>query len=443
VCGEDDARGAVMHLLLIAYEYPPVESAQGLRWGYLARELARRGHTLDVVSADLDDAPIPRFARPGIVQWRAFAGPFVGMARRIARRGQAVRAKERPEAAARGTAGERVYRAMRALLDRILVPDVRTEWLPFGLRRAREAVAQRRPHALIASHEPGVDLAIARRLAREFGLPVLADLGDPMLASYAPRWRRRLDAWFERRWLSCVDAICVTTAGTRELLLARLPALRRIPFEVIGQGFDPAGPDASISTSFDPARLELLYTGTLYADFRDPQPLLDALPALPRARLTVIGSLHGMSAARLHAHPQVRYLGRMPHGEVLATQRHADVLVNIGNRDDVQVPGKLFEYFGAARPVLHLAQTTGDPSVALLHSRRRGVGVACRTGDVQGALQRLDGTRTQIDARFDLGDAAVAEFSWPRLALRVERLLQQLLDRPADELAARQKVDAG
>src|SRR5690606_21504818 len=42
-----------MQILLIAYEFPPSPSPQSLRWAYLARHLADRGHRISVLTIHL------------------------------------------------------------------------------------------------------------------------------------------------------------------------------------------------------------------------------------------------------------------------------------------------------------------------------------------------------------------------------------------------------
>lgn len=423
-----------MRLLLIAYEFPPVESAQGLRWGYLARALAARGHRIDVLTARLSDAAHPLARVPGVIVHPVFAGPFVGGAAALARRWRGAGGGASSAAASgRAAVSERVYRGLRRGLDQVLVPDVRTEWLPWARAAARRLCAAQRPDAVIASHEPGVDLALAAGLARTHRLPWLADLGDPMLSVYAPRWRRWLEARFERRWLGSVGAWCVTTGGAQALLERRLPWLAQRPSDVVSQGYDPQPSTVAESpVDFSAERLELLFTGTLYAAFRDPSALVEALAAVPRARLTVIGALDGIDPLRFASHPQVRYLGRLGHDAVRAAQRAADVLVNIGNRDDSQMPGKVFEYLGSGRPVLHLAQSEGDPTAHWLRTHAAGLVAPLRADAIAALLARLAADPGSVlPARTAALDRAVQAHSWPALAARVEALLLQLVDRGA------------
>lgn len=416
-----------MRILLIAYEYPPIESAHGLRWGYLASELALRGHEVQVLSARLGLDDGEEFRSPRINLTRCFAGPYVGLANWVA---SSLPRSRGATATSPGQAGlvTRVYQGLRRCLDQLWVPDVRSEWLPFAWRTLCRLVHDFRPELLIASHEPGVDLALAWRASRRFGLPWLADLGDPMLSPYAPRWRRPLEAWLERRWLATAGHLTVTTESARQTLLERLQRTES-SVHVLPQGFDPTPPNHASAIEFDSDRLELVYTGTLYGAFRDPAPLLEALAVEPRARLTFAGSLHGVAHERLASHPQVRNLGRLPHAQVRALQRQADVLVNFGNLQDLQVPGKLFEYFGAGRPVLHISQSETDPVTPLVMVRRRGLVARAKVDAVSASLLQLAGLKAcgGLQGAFDLDPRAVSDYSWPALAEKLDELCAGLI----------------
>ncbi|HRX99795.1 MAG: glycosyltransferase [Rhodanobacteraceae bacterium] len=420
-----------MKLLVIAYEFPPLESAHGIRWGYLAAELAIRGHSVTVITSDIVRGTVaaPFGSLCNVVQ--VFPGPFVGASRWLSE--IFLRRNDHPENGKKEgghspTLVDRCYRFLRWIGGQMLVPDVRTEWLPWGFFAARRAIREERPDVIIASHEPGVDLAIARRLRRAFGIPVLADLGDPVVSPYTPDWRRWLDARLERRWLEGVAAVSVTTRQTRDLLRSRVPSLKDVPVEVLTQGFDarPVAPSLSV-VPFEKGLLELLYTGTLYARFRSPAPLLEAVQQVPDVRLTVAGHLDGIDPRVLESCSSVRYVGRLTHEQVKAAQREADVLLNIGNDFGVQIPGKLFEYLGAGRPIMHLASTRDDASVEIIRDLRCGVVLA--TDDTDGIVNALK----EMRARKSRGELAAThgglamQYSWQGIAGRLESMLLGLV----------------
>jgi hypothetical protein len=227
-----------------------------------------------------------------------------------------------------------------------------------------------------------------------------------------------------------VSAATVTTEATQSLLIGRLESLRRVPVEVVPQGFHAGKEPVSAPVDFRSDILELLFTGTLYAGFRSPAGLLEAMRGLEGVRLTLVGHLEGMGQDAFG--PNVRFLGRLPHAIVREAQRRADVLVNIGNDDNVQIPGKLFEYLGAARPVLHLSSGAGDPSAALLAQVRRGHVVPSRDAlAIRKLLQAWAvAGRSGPEAGVDLGPGAVEHYAWPRLAEQVERLLLRIVPAP-------------
>ena len=59
----------------------------------------------------------------------------------------------------------------------------------------------------------------------------------------------------------------------------------------------------------------------------------------------------------------VRHVGALPRGGALALQRAADVLLLITSRNAGEATGKLFEYLGAERPILALAEGNEAASV--------------------------------------------------------------------------------
>jgi len=58
--------------------------------------------------------------------------------------------------------------------------------------------------------------------------------------------------------------------------------------------------------------------------------------------------------------------GPVPAETARTMQAQADVLLNLGNAVDNQLPSKLFDYFAAGKPVLHLCVIENDPALPYL-----------------------------------------------------------------------------
>lgn len=424
-----------MRILLIAYEFPPSASPQSLRWSYLVRELALAGHEVHVLTIDLGGSTPGLPTLPDSVRvHRSYAGPMRGL---VARRRKRRQQRMQQPAAVAGTPMPsrglirpgwklRLSEQLQKLAGYLCFPDLRGEWRPWGRRALNVELQRLRPDVVISSHEPATTLELGL-LARQAGFAWVADLADPVLAAYTlPRWRSRALA-LEHAVCTTADRVLVTADSAGRLLRQRHGP--GVPIERLTQGFDDRFPDSDAlpaTTLFDPGRLELLYTGSFYS-FRRPEALLAAVCGNPLVRLTIAAVVipHSLRlACRLHPE-QIRLLGFLPHTDTLQLQRQADVLISIANQDAAQVPGKLYEYLGAARPILHLVDGGADAPAQIILRYRRGHSCGNNVDAIARILAALAQAKQEqrLDASFDLGRAAVAEFGWSRLARRLEGVL--------------------
>ena len=147
-----------MKILLIAYEFPPSHSPQSLRWAYLARSLAIRGHQLDVLTAHLGQDPTGLPGLPDSIRiHRTFAGPLRGSL------AAARDSRHRPigeNTASKGTWMQSASSRIQATAATLLFPDIRGEWLPWGKRKLGELLDTIAPDVVISSHEPATTLEL-------------------------------------------------------------------------------------------------------------------------------------------------------------------------------------------------------------------------------------------------------------------------------------------
>ncbi len=431
-----------MRVLLIAYEFPPSPSPQSLRWAYLSRELVALGHEVHVLTADADQRTPGLPALPeGLRVHRTFAGPVRGTLalhqkyrQRHPRRAPARASADAAPTPAAGlpTAQRRSWKLrlvefVQAVGAFVYFPDLRGEWRYWGRRALRRLVEELDPDVVIASHEPATTLELALGLGRERRW--IADLGDPVLAPYTPGRRQGRSRRIERKVCSQAAAITVTSQGTAALLRDRHH--RKHDIHVLTQGFDTGPAEPLQAGVFEAGRLELLYTGSLYA-FRRIDALLAAVVSTPGARLSIAGigiPPHVLSFARAHPE-QIRLLGFVPHLTARALQRQSDVLVNLANDDPVQVPGKFYEYLGAGRPILHLGDCA-DPVGQRMGALRRGWICAQEAGTIAGLLAKLVQAKAarKLDDGLQLDLEDVAEHSWQWLGMQLDAIVRAVVAR--------------
>ena len=430
-----------MRLLLIAYEFPPSPSPQSLRWTYLARELDLLGHEVHVLTADLGGETPGLPALPTRIRvHRTYPGPVRGMLAYLRKRRQrkidaglvSIQDGEQEvsglETVIRPPRNwkQRVSEGIQTVAQYIHFPDIRGEWRPWGRSALHRLLTKMDPDVVISSHEPATTIELALQAKRR-GFPWIADLGDPVLASYTPaRWRRRSED-IERAMCREADLLTVTTDATVELMQRRYG--REHGFLVLPQGHDSRRvPGASAGVSFEQGRLELLYTGSFYL-FRRPDALLAGLLAVPEARLTIaaITVPESVLEAARRAPSQIRLLGFRPHGAILDLQRSADLLVNIANDDMTQIPGKVNEYLGARRPLLNLGPGD-DPVSRVITHLKRGWNCTNEADAIADCLRKrlADKSAGDLDLNLDLSPGCVDDVSWSAIAARLDTAMARI-----------------
>lgn len=117
------------------------------------------------------------------------------------------------------------------------------------------------------------------------------------------------------------------------------------------------------------SRLRCVFVGSLYPELRTPHYALELFCALNDPNLELVfvgGGWENYPADLLKPHQKILgdrliVTGPLPAKQAAEELAKADVLLSLGNGVDNQVPSKIFEYFAAGRPVLHLAKLENDP----------------------------------------------------------------------------------
>jgi glycosyltransferase involved in cell wall biosynthesis len=322
-------------------------------------------------------------------------------------------------------------------------------WLPRAWLACARAIQEQRPDVLLTSGPPHSVHALGLFLTRRYGLPWLADFRDPWVANDSggqslPRARRWEAAW-ERAVMRAADSIIANAPRALATLQAAFPQWRG-KMTTITNGYDPERFGVPVSGRRPEQCLRIVHAGELYYG-RDPRPFFDALQAFARdhpgaSQPALVGFLGKDADAGFSLSEEVdrrglsgvvRVTGQVPYAESLAEMARADVLLLLdspGRRSGV--PAKLYEYLGAGRSVLALAEPESDTAWVL---RRSGVHhrIAAPTDS--------RGIRTALAELYeDLIGGHISPPDKERLAsFTRERLTQDLVDLMNTCLASRQR----
>ena len=286
-----------------------------------------------------------------------------------------------------------VHKVLLAIFYRLVAfPDRGIFTVPRIARHA-DALGSWRPDVIVVSGPPFSTYLVARRLARRYGIPWVADYRDLWTNStyyLCGPIRRRVDRVVER-WILRTASLTTTVS---EPLAEDLRRDFGVECQVVMNGFEPDEISAAERATPVPGLpLRIVYTGEIYEGKRDPTPLFEALRRLAVDPGTVQVEFRGITvlplqekAARAGVGDLVRVGPALPRAECLALQQASDVqlLLMWNHPGEAGIySGKLFEYLGSGRPILMLGYEHGA-AADLIRERSAGV-VANDPDDIAAA----------------------------------------------------------
>jgi glycosyltransferase involved in cell wall biosynthesis len=411
-------------LLVVTYYFPPSGGAgvqRVLKWVKYLRDFGVEPVVLTVEAGaypSLDPA-LARDVPPGIrVHRTPSLDPFGAYARLTGRSRQDAVAKATGRISDEEAWAERAARWLRANL---FVPDARVGWVPFAIREGLRMLRGERFDAVLTSGPPHSTHLTGYALHRRTGVPWIADFRDPWTAIHynqkLPRTRlaRGLDRTLERAVLRRASAVIAASPSMRDLLMAEAGRPANAA-HVLYNGFDPEDFEGEA-----PPRGEafvLGYVGTLYGQ---PAALWDALARVRGegldVRVRIVGSVPPETPEVIGAYglgDAVAIGPYVPHDEAVGEMRRAAMLLLTLEpwlQAEAIVPGKVFEYLAAGRPILGIgplgsdvAALVGEAGAGRMFAPDDRDGIAAHLREAYHAWEEgrpLGGAPSEHVARFD------------------------------------------
>ena len=320
------------------------------------------------------------------------------------------------------------------------MPDKEIGWLVPAVVRG---ISHRsgRPDVVFSSAPPWTTHLAAWLIASSFSCPWVADFRDPWVRSPWTRYRShtasRIATWMERRVVESADAVLFTTTTARDEFAAHYGAPLASRFVTVFNGCDPKDISTSAAGPAAAGTVTLLHAGTLYGG-RNPMTLLRAVAALRRRRPDAVDRLRvrflgspGLPGVDLQGActamgigDLVEFTPRVARDESLAAIKAASILLLLQPGTSMAIPGKLYEYLAAGRPILALCEP--GEMADLLNDNRIGLAVAATDeAAIEEALLRLltapDGTWAAAPAHLYDGRLRAAEMAAVLERVRVQR----------------------
>lgn len=320
------------------------------------------------------------------------------------------------------------------LRDRFRKPDLYALWRPAVRRAARRLLPDTRFDAIFATGFPWTTLLAGMDLSKTTGLPLVADFRDPWVGEDLFRSERPPadeERPLERQVVEHAAAVITVSPTMTKRLVAAYPELDPAKFVTIFNGFDPA--DLGTPAPLAHTNFRIVFAG-VWKEGYNPSPLYDVIEWLKR---TSPGLLTGVEvvaagfepgeAARRGLAQHITEVGVLSHQDAVSLMHSADVLFltnGDGARQQLGLPGKMYEYLATGRPVLALTHPDGDAGRII---QRVGGGVAVSQEDPGVLLEVIrQACRDRVLQTPPLDRHALAAFERPNLARQLASLLDEV-----------------
>ena len=371
-------------VLVIAYYWPPSGGSGVQRWVKFSKYLPAEGWE-PVVFAPLNaDYPSldPSFERELPENLEVLRGkiwePYAAYRKLTGARSTQV---------TEISSGKKTWKQRLSLWIRanLFVPDPRVGWVKPSVKTLRKYLTEHPVDAIVTTGPPHSVHLIGQKLHKATGIPWIPDFRDPWSRMYYLKYLpMTAGTWAKlRAQEQAVLDDCNTVLACTPLVQEEFQAQTKTPVACITNGFDEE--DFTGPAPEGDGRFNITHTGLFAAD-GNPFILWKVLKELAAEdpwfkeslRLRLVGKvdrevLDAMADAGLQAN--VVALGPCDHATAVREQRSATLLL-LPLRNDAQyrpiLPGKLFEYLAARRPVLGIGQADGAMA-RVLHAAQAGV----------------------------------------------------------------------
>lgn len=244
----------------------------------------------------------------------------------------------------------------------LFIPDARKFWVKPAVKSLKKVIKDQGVETIITTGPPHSVHLIGMKLKEQLAVRWLADFRDPWTSiGYHKKLKltkasQKNHQLLEGQVLNTADTIIVTSNSTGQ----ELQKLTEKPIQTITNGYDGDFVNADLDASFTISHIGSLLTN------RNPENLWQAISELVaenkgfknqlKVRLVGVVSdevIDSIKACGIDTYVEI--VGYVPHQEVAKWQSSSQLLLLL-EIDSPEtrgiIPGKIFEYFKAKRPIL-------------------------------------------------------------------------------------------
>ena len=325
-------------------------------------------------------------------------------------------------------------------------PDPRCLWIRPSVRFLKKYLAEHPVDLIVSTGPPQSMHLIGLRLARETGLPWIADFRDPWTRIFYFKhlqMTKATERWHEKMEKKVLDEASAVVAVS-PLVQQEFQAMTDTPVELITNGFDECdfeGSECTEAYGGPEKNFTITHTGLFAAD-GNPTVLWDVLSEKcakdeqfrKLLKIKLIGKNDEQIIKALEDRglkDMLEDMGYQPHSAAVQEQRTASVLILPLRKEPeykAVLPGKLFEYMASFRPVLGIGQTDGAMAMILNETK---TGKVIDWEDKEGISEYIEKCwKMHLEGRLTTEGADLSHFTRRSITRRMVQLFERLASHP-------------
>jgi glycosyltransferase involved in cell wall biosynthesis len=318
------------------------------------------------------------------------------------------------------------------------IPDARKFWIKPARKAVVKYLKEHPVDAIISTGPPHTTHLIAYGVTRQIHVPWIADFRDPWtnidfydqlrLTKWADRKHRRLEKLVLKH---ATEIVTVSNSWAKDFRM--LSDQRDI--KVITNGFDHLDFDSEGVTLDD--KFTICHIGSMNKD-RNTPALWKALKELNRSdpnfkdklSIKLIGQVDHSIFSAINEHglgDHLNHIPFLPHNEAVKHLQTSQLLllpINDTPNSMGVIPGKLFEYMGAQRPIICIGPKNGDSATIVSNSGAGAIFGYEEVIELQAHLRRSFDAFNKSE--LIVNPSGVMNYSRKALAEKYSLLLQYL-----------------
>ena len=325
-------------------------------------------------------------------------------------------------------------------------PDPRCLWIRPSVRFLKKYLAEHPVDLIVSTGPPQSMHLIGLRLARETGLPWIADFRDPWTRIFYFKhlqMTKATERWHEKMEKKVLDEASAVVAVS-PLVQQEFQAMTDTPVELVTNGFDECdfeGSECTEAYGGPEKNFTITHTGLFAAD-GNPTVLWDVLSEKcakdeqfrKLLKIKLIGKNDEQIIKALEDRglkDMLEDMGYQPHSAAVQEQRTASVLILPLRKEPeykAVLPGKLFEYLASFRPVLGIGQTDGAMAMILNETK---TGKVIDWEDKEGISEYIEKCwERHLEGRLTTEGADLSHFTRRSITRRMVELFERLASHP-------------